>query len=290
MNTKLLLGVFLLLLSTPSFASSPEAWADFHKEVKKACKEQSAFSNPEIIGAVVDTESQAIAIMQGEYTQESMKGELGTVFCLYAKETKKVEVVETSLLSTGCCAINTSNAWHKLSAESEVKEVNQEGEWAVQAASFRTEARASKLVDQLEDKNISSKIVKVGRWYTVRLTSQVDKSTAKQQLELLEKVAHVKGALLEQGKIVEAKPKKATVLSTTKQTKWVVQAGSFLTTTKAQRLANILKARGITPRIVRDGNWHTVRLTPQDSPQAAKQQLQQLHRTAKINGVILKFH
>lgn len=301
---KKLLALSLLLSVFPSFAT--EISKEFYDNVKNTCREKSALDNAEIVGEVVDTESQAIAVVRGPYSQGSKKGQMGTVFCLYAKGTDKVEIVETSLSSLGWCSSkehHEPDVASKEDASSKIKSVPpkknrpQQSEtdaksdlsategtsWRVQAGSFKLKTKAQQLVDQLAKTSITSDIVKAGKWYAVRLAPQASEAAAKEQVEKLWQLAKVKGLILEPEEIVE-NPETPPI----SQAKWVIQAGSFLTSVKAEQVLQQLETKGISAQVVKEGKWYTVRLMPQDNAQAAKQQLEQLYRVVKIKGMILK--
>ncbi len=76
---------------------------------------------------------------------------------------------------------------------------SQEGRnWYVQAASFRDEERAQKLIQQITDKNIVAdvNIVKSNDgWYMVRLPPETDRSITEQQKRQLSTLLGVKGVI-----------------------------------------------------------------------------------------------
>jgi len=67
--------------------------------------------------------------------------------------------------------------------------------WVVQAGSFLAEDRAQVLVNQLKNKGVDSEIVKISKWFTVRLLPQRDRRDAEQQLRQLRQVNKIKGLI-----------------------------------------------------------------------------------------------
>lgn len=68
--------------------------------------------------------------------------------------------------------------------------------WVVQAGSFTDEGRAQRLVQELKEGGIDSEIVKISKWFTVRLVPQRDRQAAEQQLrQLHQKIKGTRGLI-----------------------------------------------------------------------------------------------
>ncbi|MDM8564062.1 SPOR domain-containing protein [Candidatus Halobeggiatoa sp. HSG11] len=72
--------------------------------------------------------------------------------------------------------------------------------------------------------------------------------------------------------------------------RWYVQVASFKDKSRAQRLANQIKAKNIATEvyIVPTGNWFAVRLPPQTSRNAAQQQKNRLRRALAVRPKVNK--
>lgn len=68
--------------------------------------------------------------------------------------------------------------------------------WAVRAASLRAESRANALVADLKVKGFDAKVVKIGRWYTVRTYPHPDRRVAENQLRELRTMMGIKGLII----------------------------------------------------------------------------------------------
>lgn len=80
----------------------------------------------------------------------------------------------------------------------EAYETPQDGKyWYVQAASFKTEDRAHRMVEQIKAKNIAAtaNITQKGDWYVVRLPPQDDPVAAEQQKLQLRRLLKVHGKI-----------------------------------------------------------------------------------------------
>ncbi|OUD14156.1 hypothetical protein TPSD3_07430 [Thioflexithrix psekupsensis] len=71
-------------------------------------------------------------------------------------------------------------------------------------------------------------------------------------------------------------------------THWIVQASSFREESRADRLVEQLKDKGLDAEVHRIGDWYTVRLTPQGERKEAEKQLRQLKNLMGLNGLIKK--
>jgi cell division protein FtsN len=77
----------------------------------------------------------------------------------------------------------------------------------------------------------------------------------------------------------------------TGEEQWYVQAASFKTETRAQNLADRIKAKNIADQvhIIQSSNgWYAVRLSPQNEHGTAKQQYRQLRRMFYLKPIIRK--
>lgn len=67
--------------------------------------------------------------------------------------------------------------------------------WVVQAGSFFAEDRAQRMVEELKGIGVNSEIVKIDKWFTVRLIPQRDRREAEQQLRQLRQTKNIKGLI-----------------------------------------------------------------------------------------------
>jgi hypothetical protein len=72
-----------------------------------------------------------------------------------------------------------------------------EDKWYVQAASFKTEERAQRLVQQIKTKHIAKEVhvVPSGEWYAVRLPPQSERDTVRQQYRQLHRLLRLQGQI-----------------------------------------------------------------------------------------------
>ncbi len=85
----------LILASTSStitYASSPEAWQEFRKDVEKKCKAATsrAITNPTVIVDPFGSQSYGLAIVRGKSAYDN-KHKL-EIICVYDKKSKTVEI------------------------------------------------------------------------------------------------------------------------------------------------------------------------------------------------------
>ncbi len=69
---------------------------------------------------------------------------------------------------------------------------------------------------------------------------------------------------------------------------WIVQASSFREESRAERLVEQLKDKGLDAEIHKIGNWYTVRLAAQADREGAERQLRQLKNLMNLKGLIKK--
>ena len=90
-----LISLLVLLASTSStvtYASSPDAWIEFRKDVGKTCKEATSrfIKNPKVIVDPFGSQSYGLAIARGRSAYIS-KDKI-EIICIYDKQSKKVEI------------------------------------------------------------------------------------------------------------------------------------------------------------------------------------------------------
>ncbi|MFN9645529.1 MAG: hypothetical protein ACK6BG_10530 [Cyanobacteriota bacterium] len=105
-------GAALWLLSAAPrlWASSPEAWQAYDREVRSACLKASGLLQPRVLGDRVDV-SAAVAspngitplisalLLEGHSPQAHMRGQLGRELCLFDQRTRKASVAEANALT-----------------------------------------------------------------------------------------------------------------------------------------------------------------------------------------------
>jgi hypothetical protein len=87
----------LTALASQAHASSPDAWAAYDKTVLASCTKASGLKNAKPVGAPAqfdDRVGYTAVLLQGQYPQKHMKGQLGTELCLYNKKSKTAFVTE----------------------------------------------------------------------------------------------------------------------------------------------------------------------------------------------------
>ena len=87
----------LTALTSQAHASSPDAWAAYDKTVLASCTKASGLKNAKPVGAPAqfdDRVGYTAVLLQGQYPQKHMKGQLGTELCLYNKQSKTAFVSE----------------------------------------------------------------------------------------------------------------------------------------------------------------------------------------------------
>lgn len=79
--------------ASPSFASSPEAWAELFKRAQTACVKASDLKKPKA-GTPVDFSDKVLVVVDGTWPQAHMKNAPARFACLYDKQSRKAEVNE----------------------------------------------------------------------------------------------------------------------------------------------------------------------------------------------------
>lgn len=91
-NTALVLsaGLFALGTSAPARASSGDAWAEFARNVEKACKAavEGTYVKPRVIVDPFGSETYGLAIVTGKLKA----GGTASHICVYGKQSQKAEV------------------------------------------------------------------------------------------------------------------------------------------------------------------------------------------------------
>ncbi|WDH34366.1 hypothetical protein [Pseudomonas chlororaphis] len=85
------------LLASQAQASSPDAWATFDKQVRASCTKASQLKNVKVLGNAAqfdDRVGYSALLLQGQYPQKHMKGQVGVELCLYDKQRKNAHVTE----------------------------------------------------------------------------------------------------------------------------------------------------------------------------------------------------
>ncbi|MDO9404367.1 MAG: hypothetical protein Q7T87_10065 [Polaromonas sp.] len=91
-----------LVLSTASFASSPDAWAAHDKEVAATCATASGLKNAAAAGVPMvfdDSIGKTALVIAGHYPQPHMKNARGRVLCLFDHKTRQAVVTEADQLT-----------------------------------------------------------------------------------------------------------------------------------------------------------------------------------------------
>lgn len=97
MKALALLSITLATLATQVHASSASAWDAHGKAVLASCTKASSLKRIKQVGNVAEFDDRAgysAVLLQGEYPQQHMKGQTGTVLCLYNKKSKTAYVSE----------------------------------------------------------------------------------------------------------------------------------------------------------------------------------------------------
>lgn len=90
-----------LLLASPVFASSTEAWADNDRAMVRACIKASSLKNAQPVGKSMlfsDRVGYSALLVQGRYPQQHMKNRQGRELCLYQRSSKRAFVTEADSL------------------------------------------------------------------------------------------------------------------------------------------------------------------------------------------------
>lgn len=97
MNRITLPCLALIACSGQALASSPDAWAQFDKELVASCIKASQLKNVKPAGqpaAFDDSIGYSALLLKGQYPQAHMKNQSGTELCLYERKSKKASVTE----------------------------------------------------------------------------------------------------------------------------------------------------------------------------------------------------
>ncbi|MEY3219791.1 MAG: hypothetical protein RIT27_1148 [Pseudomonadota bacterium] len=70
--------------------------------------------------------------------------------------------------------------------------------------------------------------------------------------------------------------------------KWYVQVASGKDKKRAEELANELTDKKLPAEVVKSGDWYRIQLKPQETEEAAKQQLKQLRKEKGLKGQLRK--
>ena len=87
----------LLFAAAPTSASPPKQWEAAQAQARMACVKASEFRNAKLIGTPAlfdDTAPLTAMVIRGTYPQAHMKGQIGTVLCLYDRKTRDARTVE----------------------------------------------------------------------------------------------------------------------------------------------------------------------------------------------------
>ncbi|MCU5771200.1 hypothetical protein N5923_01480 [Erwiniaceae bacterium BAC15a-03b] len=98
---QLLLLSGIMLLASPVFASSSEAWAAADKAMVQACVKASGLKNARPAGKIMlfdDRVGYSALLLQGRYPQKHMNNQRGRELCLYQRSTKTASVTEADSL------------------------------------------------------------------------------------------------------------------------------------------------------------------------------------------------
>jgi hypothetical protein len=88
----------LVTTALPAFASSPDAWAAFDREVVQACTVKSGLRNAKPASEQIlfpEGRREVALLVGGTYPQKHMKGARGTMLCLYDPDSKTAKIAET---------------------------------------------------------------------------------------------------------------------------------------------------------------------------------------------------
>jgi len=70
--------------------------------------------------------------------------------------------------------------------------------------------------------------------------------------------------------------------------KWYVQVASGKDKQRAEKLANELTDKKLPAEVIKSGDWYRIQLKPQETEEAAKQQLKQLKKEKGLKGQVRK--
>lgn len=96
MKPLLLLAVPLALSTTPTLASSPDAWARFNATVAAKCAKASGLAVPRTSAAIGfdDTLGKVVVLVSGRYPQARLRGTPGQMLCVVDQRTGRTWVSE----------------------------------------------------------------------------------------------------------------------------------------------------------------------------------------------------
>ena|SRR5882672_2186361 len=80
-----------ILACGTTYATSPDAWAAYYKEVTSLCIKASGLRNARPAGDPVDFEDRVgytAMVIRGDYPQPHMKNQHGRVLCLFEKRSR----------------------------------------------------------------------------------------------------------------------------------------------------------------------------------------------------------
>lgn len=92
---------FGLTASGLSGGATPDAWADYVREVKEACVAASGLRGAKVAGKPVEFDDRVgvtAVVIDGRYPQPHMKNRRGRVLCLFDKKTRMPFVSEANEL------------------------------------------------------------------------------------------------------------------------------------------------------------------------------------------------
>lgn len=92
--------------SLPGRASSPQAWADYQRQVLKACTAASGLRQPRPAGDRIDVSQPdgnrtSVLLLEGRYPQPHMAGRRGLELCLYDPRSRRASVADADRLNSG---------------------------------------------------------------------------------------------------------------------------------------------------------------------------------------------
>lgn len=88
---------FSCLLSTQTFASSPDSWDSYYKTITAKCLQASNLKNSKPAGKIVsygDLVGFDALLIRGTYPQKHMKNQTGVELCLYDRKNSKAYVTD----------------------------------------------------------------------------------------------------------------------------------------------------------------------------------------------------
>ncbi|MEB3331998.1 MAG: hypothetical protein VKI83_05860 [Synechococcaceae cyanobacterium] len=91
--------------SLPARASSPQAWAEYERQMLKACTAASGLRQPRPAGDRLDFSQSdgsrtSVLLLQGRYPQAHMAARRGLELCLYDPRSRRARVVDADRLNT----------------------------------------------------------------------------------------------------------------------------------------------------------------------------------------------